>query len=521
MTGRSCGATVGAGVVAWLTLTGIALPQVTFRTVLTREDPAPGVEAGATFERFGDPRINDAGQILLYGICDRGHCGLWLLGESGALPVAVDGMPAPGTDEEFELDRFDYSLNRRGDVVVMSGTGDGHPYGIWKGRPGDLSLVALGDTGLPGAGGRYVDLRETRGPAIAEDGTVTFSGHMTGIGSGLWTDRSGQLETVALAGDPAPGLPAPIAYDSRGGGHWGANENGETVFAWDVTLQRPHPQRGLWRSEAPGQAELLAVRYVAGDASAGQFTGIGVPIINRHGHIAVKCTATGNVDGMWVDRGTGLEPVAVTGQHAPGAGDGVTFDRIHSPDIYMNNRADVVFTADLEGPGVDSTNRQSIWLASEGGLELIVRGGQAAPGLADGTGFVPQLLNRGPWPLSLNDRGHMVFHAPVVGEDGDWIDGIWSWLDGDLELVILEGQEIEYAAGVSSKVIDINWANYNQFHHSSSVPSALNNMDQVALVVGFWGTERLIIADLPEPASASLLALGTLFVVCKRRRTRA
>jgi len=85
-----------------------------------------------------------------------------------------------------------------------------------------------------------------------------------------------------------------------------------------------------------------------------------------------------------------VRTIAYTGQPAPGTG--ATFDFFFLPTIsprpFFTTTSHVMFTGRLFGPGVDQTNQYGIWMYEPvGGLGLVARKGDQAPGFASGTRF--------------------------------------------------------------------------------------------------------------------------------------
>ncbi|HAB15328.1 MAG TPA: hypothetical protein PLX89_11835 [Verrucomicrobiota bacterium] len=72
-----------------------------------------------------------------------------------------------------------------------------------------------------------------------------------------------------------------------------------------------------------------------------------------------------------------VAPVAVSGQPAPGTTNGVKFSFASTGYFDVDNEGNVVFTAELTGPGVGATNRSGIWWGPPGNSGLVMRAGQA------------------------------------------------------------------------------------------------------------------------------------------------
>jgi hypothetical protein len=127
--------------------------------------------------------------------------------------------------------------------------------------------------------------------------------------------------------------------------------------------------------------------------------------------------------------------IAQSGQQPPGL-EGLTFGGFWIPDI--NASGQVVFCADLFGPGTDATNRYSIWAGTGDSLQLVARAGQNAIGI--GGDAVHQLPN-GP---RISSDGYVTFtdtfkSSQPSGAEGCGNCGIWSGKPGSVNLVARVG----------------------------------------------------------------------------------
>jgi hypothetical protein len=98
----------------------------------------------------------------------------------------------------------------------------------------------------------------------------------------------------------------------------------------------------------------------------------------------------------------------------------------------INNRGEVAFLAGFVwGGSVDRFNDSSIW-SEAGGLHLVAREGDSAPGLLEGEVF--NSFDTQPYSLTLSNAGDLAFRArvrgPGIDETND--DAIWVESDGQL-----------------------------------------------------------------------------------------
>jgi hypothetical protein len=161
---------------------------------------------GGIFGGFLSPVLNGAGQMALIASVSNGGSSVpgVFFGASGSLqPVALTGMAAPAGGNYKSFASFP-GINSAGQVVFLSFV-DGGPFleGIFAGGLGAVQLVALKGAPAP-SGGNYDTLHT---PLINSSGMVTFVSSLNGGSSslGLFEGSPGAIQTVALAGDSAPG----------------------------------------------------------------------------------------------------------------------------------------------------------------------------------------------------------------------------------------------------------------------------------------------------------------------------
>ncbi|MCA9272474.1 MAG: hypothetical protein KDA31_05450 [Phycisphaerales bacterium] len=210
---------------------------------------------------------------------------------------------------------------------------------------------------------------------------------------------------------------------------------------------------GLLFSGLIGACHGQAIEYrtvalrgnVAPGTSAGTtFFGFEDSMVDSEGNVAFVAVLFGNdvnvnnERGLWAEHQGVLTLIAREGDQAPGMPAGVLFDRIFDP--VMNSNGNTAFRAWLEGPGIDGTNRDSIWSESTGmGLGLVVQGGTpsgisgvdiggfASPLLGDNDLVTVKTFLSGASVNSLNDEAILVQPATgqvaIVAREGDQADG--------------------------------------------------------------------------------------------------
>ncbi len=251
-----------------------------------------------------------------------------------------------------------------------------------------------------------------------------------------------ELRTVALSGQPAPGLGEGTTLSSLGRPFLdGAGRVTFTSFLEGPDVDASN-DRGLW-SDRSGELALEARR---GDPAPGTPEGVRyasfVPFLDEAGELALEATLQGpgvgssSDRGLWAERDGALVLVAREGDEPPEVAPGVTYEEIEEP--VFSDAGRFAFQARLSGPGVTPLDSRGIWSEGSGALSLVARGGQPAPDTAPGVSFEELGLN----VPTLNAGGETAFRGllsgPGITDENE--RGLWSGSDDGLSLVAREGQ---------------------------------------------------------------------------------
>jgi hypothetical protein len=541
---RALCASVAGGV---LTASAVGA-DVTLEVKAVTGVPAPGAPPSRILEFIGTPVVNDAGQVAFDGQVRDALTDEWgdaVFGpDANGQPtwIASSFEPVPDLPPEtyFQFGASGYvRLGDDGTVVFDARLRDvdylpvENRSGIWRWKAGStLDLVARQGDPVPEAGPGAVLglLAET---TLGSDGTVGFVPLVEGtefpFSPFVLVDAApGQTTRFVPQGAPVPGVPG--AYVAFYG--WAAmNDHGAWTF--DAAIEGGGVVAGqddvgtfTWDPESG-----LALRVRAGDPAPGTPPGVvfhywNDVYPNAAGDFAYRAYLTGpgvsNANDMALFGPTGsggLTLLAREGDPAPGTEAGTVFQELWNLHVVINAGGEVVFSASLAGPLVTPENDGGLWRyhPATGAVELLARAGDPAPEL-------PGLTLRYPWPL-LNDRGDVVYIVGLVGEDAtpETDLAIFALPAGatGAQKVFREGDLVPFGPGDLRPVTDP----LLQAGYPSDGPGAASLSDAGHLV--FKGRaagvdDVVVVATIPEPGPASGLAAGVALLagLARARRRR-
>jgi hypothetical protein len=169
------------------------------------------------------------------------------------------------------------------------------------------------------------------------------------------------------------------------------------------------------------------------------FRDLGYSHINAQGEVAFRSSLGGptiseqNNWGTWSEGHGGMHLVARENQVAPGSGGKRFTDNLPIPII--NSTGDSFFWALL-----GDEPQSGIWVDRSGATQLVVIDGAAAPGSAAGVTFSSQSIYSG---FAMNDAGAVAFMAQLTGPGVTFANrhGLWVGAPGSFRLVARSGQQ--------------------------------------------------------------------------------
>jgi hypothetical protein len=327
---------------------------------------------------------------------------------------------------------------------------------VTAGFPGAFSLVAReGDPAPTGVGGETYDFVSS--PSTNGAGLAGFRSTLDPAGFGIFRYTAGGTELLARDGTPVAEVGGGAMLSFQFGNRYPISDAGTVAFS-GVMSGGPVTGNDNYAVflATPGTIGIVARRgfTVPPGAETALYDTFEFLDMNASGSIAFVASlqntgSTANDRGIWVSSSGVLSLVAREAGAAAGL-PGVTFGTLGNA-VGIGDDGTVAFCAELLGAGVTADNAESVWAGKPGGLKLIAREGEAAPGTESGVVFDKLVItwypDIGP---AVNPNGQAAFLARVRGPgvtDAN-NDGLWAQDgDGNLRLVVREGMMIPATGG--------------------------------------------------------------------------
>ncbi len=196
------------------------------------------------------------------------------------------------------------------------------------------------------------------------------------------------------------------------------------------------------------------------------------PSINNDGVIVFVAELGGegiissNADGIWKGTPGTLINVAREGNQAAGLASGVFYSSTSGTgfDATSASASDKIYFCSYLAGNVTQSNNSGFWLASPGGVELVIREGESAPGAAPGVVFSNPSASDSFSRFAMGSNNHIVLTALITGPGVvPWVNdlGLWSGQAGSLALAARTGDPAP-GAGSDARFSDIGSAVVNR-----------------------------------------------------------
>ncbi|HEY3132054.1 MAG TPA: choice-of-anchor tandem repeat NxxGxxAF-containing protein [Acidobacteriota bacterium] len=450
----------------------------TLRPIVLQGQSAPGTHGTFASLFFPSPYLaplclNDSGEMAFKATISGGSTssGVFRFSQGVISPIAFQGQPAPGAQGGLFAEFFSIKMNHSGDIAFTASiSGSAVTSGLFQVTQGTMMPIALQGQPAPGTQDRnFGDIS----PAIAmnDSGDIAFSATLTDSGVGLFMYSQGRILPIAFSGQIIAGTLTLDTFwvssinDSRSIAFLSASGSSQNfvaagyaplgslfLFADGVISFVASPTRSLGieyliPSALSSQDTIVFLEIgSAGGAGGGGLAGRALslysngtvtpidgilplplgtppslPSMNRTGSFAFSATIRrGNTSlgdlGVFLHSAGSLSPIALNGQIAPDTG-GLRFFNFGS--VSLNDSSQVAFVGSFLLNSFSSPAPQGVYLSSDRGITKIAMAdpagdavGNILPDEAPGTGggrFSGFAL------LCLNNRNSISFYAAVVG----------------------------------------------------------------------------------------------------------
>jgi len=391
------------------------------------------------------------------------HFALFSMPCLASLQVAI----AKPSYETIALTEDDFSflgsptLSNKGTVAFYGQVEGGAGRGIWYGLPGDLGIVARDGSPAPGIDGATFE--DFDNPILSPGGKIAFGGSLNNEGdvtaandTGIWTGLPSAPALVAREGMTAPGTDFEFfSLHGLASGSITVNDNARVAF-----FAHPEPTSRLgsavWIGGA-GQLELVAMEDLPAPGTNNDFQSIGdLLVLNGSGSVAFSGFLAGanssEDQARWIGPVGGVELLMREGQVAPGTEGG----RYVSPNApVINAKGNAAFVSAVVG------SNTGIWVGKAESLELLALNGMEAPGTGGALfeSFFTPIFSGSNIPL-INANDQVAFLAALATENDNNL-GLWRGAPGDMDLMARTGTIAPGTGGQTFQDIDLFTINSN------------------------------------------------------------
>ncbi len=339
------------------------------------------------------------------------------------IKLILQGEPSPLGGVFNNLGVF--SFNDHEDLVFKSDI-ESFKSALFLSSGGNLSrIIADGDS--IGGLGKFDRVFSNGTLSLNNEGRVAFAAQLTNGGSvrnGLFLAADQRISPIVFHGDPVEGgtLESPTLFS------FSLNNNGAVAFDGFIT---PGPEEAIFVSNGSSISKVVATGEVTPVGGTFKFAFLNISDFNDAGTVIFIADIENgsSTKGIFSAINGNITKIVGVGDASP---DGKEFTYLDN-HASINTLGDIVFEASVgEGFEVDYNG---IFLYSNGGITLISRNGNPAPGGGTFSVFSSP---------TINDEKQMIFESSIEG--GTSSNGIFSYSNQTFQKVALTG-EITPAGG--------------------------------------------------------------------------
>ena len=347
--------------------TGTYVGNGLLAVIVAENDPAPGI-AGGKFLLADSPAVDSFGDLVfkasvtrtgnLIAITSTNNTGIWYYTGTNGLLVARTGTGAPGTSGAVFASLSDPTMHEDGSVAFAGGLRGGdvlqnksNSYGVWLADAETTCLVVRsGSNAADQPGSQYKKFEQIvtqQATNVAFLATITGAGVTSKTNTGLWgVDLSGTLHLVISAGTSLTTDTGQRTVTTINAFTIPTKESGQSRSVDTVAGHLTFGVSFTDKSSAIGAAtpqmlgfnlEIVAATWDASVPGVAEtkWSAFGNPAVNANGTIAFDATLVSTVtkartSGIWLDSGTTITLMALSGNAAPDCG-GALFSAFKDP----------------------------------------------------------------------------------------------------------------------------------------------------------------------------------------------
>ena len=532
-----------------------ANPQVSTFAVAKTGGAVPGV-SGATFSSFGPPTIGNitsgatdvvfGASVIGGGSTALNDEGIWkggtasplalqaregsAAGSSGLTFASPFAQPQFGTDIGVQRTLFQSETNAGTAIWYQVGGTTSAVATTGQQAPGTAAGVVFGD----GSGSAFpyrplfdgsqnpaaAFLAKLSGPGVdASNNVGIWSGNPTGVALSL---RTGQQVTNNSGGIPPAGLlysgfSAPVGSPYSFGFKATVTGAGTTAASDTMVVSSATVGQTILGREGdyPFNSGLPFGGLVHADLSNAVVTSGGFGGVVWIGNLAGSAVNSSNDSVLWQFR----TPIAREGSQAPGLPAGVVYNSFERPYVVSANSTDIGFTGTITGPGVTAANDKVLFSKhASNPFQLFAREGSQVPGIDPG--------------ITYADFDHVYFGTDGVNNlitmlaqlQGPGVDATNDFAmlqtlgDGSLAVIAREGFPLDLGGGDLRTVASLEWPDVGGVNEIGG--TSISRFNRVTFLAHFTdGSSAVMVAVIPEPASATIIFIGSAIALTGRRRS--
>jgi hypothetical protein len=519
-------------------------PPLAIRTVALSGDPVPGGQPGETLTGFTRPVIDPIGRLAFRagvsgpGVGGHNNEGYWwnegeslelVVRKGSQVPNMANGVVFSTLDFfplQSDAGTFSFGARVQGPGITASNN-----RGIFFGPPGNtIPKLRTGDPppGFPD-GSRFNSIAP---PAGAPGDTLAFEADIFTPGQplrmSLWSMTEGAPNLLALQGEQVPGATSGYVYSDFFEASLATNRLSQTLV---VAQLEDQDAIGFGYVAAlhtnSGMSPLAITDNQAPGLPAGalfQWIYTNSHHVNDSGQTAFTAMAARFEPAfeqyfpIYAGGPGSMRVVTMLGEQAPGLPPGVVLTGTHS--VTMNN----LLPISDSGRTAFKTNLQGPGVTTSNNLAIFSEGlGDLALVVRESDqapGALDGALFKEFSNLTMMGTGQLVLTSTLMGSNIDTTNDVGLWAqdpNGLLSLIVREGDPFAVAPG------DVRTVSFINFAPPTGGTPPVNNRGEIALHLLFTdGSSGIFVARIPEPGTFFLFSL--VMSICGlttiRRRTK-